>query len=252
MKSSRKHSWKSNHLVAALALASVAALAAPLVYSAPAPATWDHLVKVKAKQFDQVYLLPGADFRGYTKVLMDPVQVAFRKDWQRNLNNSASSLSRRITNDDAAKIAERTRSGAAKIFTDAFKAAGYEIVTEPGPDVLRLAPNIIDLYITAPDTMSAGRSRTYTMEAGEATLALEARDSASGELLGRALDRERAGDSSMRLSWTTDVTNTADFERLYRRWAAQSVKGLQKLKDQSPLGPDGKPMVPAAQPAAAR
>jgi len=238
--------WKSSTRQVVLAIAATGLVVVPHVFAAPMPTTWDHLVRVKAKQFDQVYLLPGADFRAYTKVLIDPVQVTFRKDWQRNLNNSTSDLSRRISNEDAAKIAERTRAGATKIFTDAFRAAGYEIVTEPAPDALRIAPNIIDLYITAPDTMSAGRSRTYTMEAGEATLALEVRDSASGELLGRAVDRERAGDNGMRLSWTTDVTNTADFERLYRRWAAQSVKGLQKLKEQSPLGPDGKPATAAA------
>ena len=242
-----KKSWRVGESPRLQVLAAVLVLAAtPAAFAASVPTSWDHLVKVKSKQFDQVYLLPGADFRSYTKVLIDPVQVAFRKDWQRNLNNSASDVSRRISNDDAARIIERTRVGAAKIFTDAFRAAGYEIATEAAPDALRLSPNIIDLYITAPNTMSAGRSRTYTMGAGEATLALEAHDSVSGELLGRAVDRERAGDSSMRLSWTTDVTNTADFERLYRRWAAQSVKGLQKLKDQSPLGPDGKPSAPGS------
>ena len=49
------------------------------------------------------------------------------------------------------------------------------------------SPGVANLYINAPDTMSAGRSRTYTTEAGEATLVLEARDSTSGALLGRVL-----------------------------------------------------------------
>ena len=46
----------------------------------------------------------------------------------------------------------------------------------------------MDVYVTAPDTMQAGRSYTFTVEAGEATLALEARDSETGQLLGRAID----------------------------------------------------------------
>ena len=38
---------------------------------------WDGLVEVKPKRLDAVFLLPGADFRAYKKVMMDPVEVAF-------------------------------------------------------------------------------------------------------------------------------------------------------------------------------
>lgn len=209
--------------------------------AAPAPVTWDHLVRVKARGFDQVYLLPGADFRAYAKVLIDPVQVAFRKDWLRDVNASRTGSSR-VTPEDAAKIAERTRTGTAKVFADAFRAAGYEVVSDPGADVLRVSPNVIDLYITAPDTMSAGRSRTYTVDAGEATIVLEAHDSVAGTALGRAVGRDRAGgQGGMRLSWATDVSNTADFDRLYARWATLCAKGLSALKALSPLSLESSP-----------
>lgn len=226
-------------MVSALLVAGFALAALPAVCDAANSATsWDHLVRVRTKRFDEVYVRPNSDFRGYTKILMDPVQVAFRKNWQRDMNNASRNLSRRVSDDDAAKLAERTRTGATRIFTDAFKKAGYEFVTEPGPDVLRVSPAVIDLYISAPDTMSAGRSRTYTVDAGEATLNLEARDSLSGELLGRAVDRQRAGGlGGNTLSLSSSVTNDADFERLYSRWADRSVKGLAALKEQSPVAP---------------
>ena len=51
-----------------------------------APASWDGLVEVKPKKMDLVYLLPGADFRPYTKVMVDPTEVAFRKDWLKDMN----------------------------------------------------------------------------------------------------------------------------------------------------------------------
>ena len=60
----------------------VAASAGFIFASAPAmaksaPPNWDGLVEVKAKQLDLAYLLPGADFRPYTKVLLDePEAVA--------------------------------------------------------------------------------------------------------------------------------------------------------------------------------
>jgi hypothetical protein len=43
------------------------------------PDTWDGLVEVKPKRMDAAYLLPGADFRSYTKVMIDPSEVAFRE-----------------------------------------------------------------------------------------------------------------------------------------------------------------------------
>ena len=203
--------------------------------SASAPDTWDHLVRVKSKKLSAVYLLPGADFRGYNKVMMDPAQVAFRKNWVRDYNSSVRDLSRQISDEDAMKLADNMRAGALKMYTEVFQKAGYQIVTAPGADVLRIAPNILDLYMTAPEPMTAGRTRTYTVDAGEATLALEVHDSLTGALLGRAVDRRTAGSGGTYLSRASDVQNMADFERLYRQWAETSVKGLEELKARSPL-----------------
>ena len=76
-----------------------------------------------------------------------------------------------------------------RIFPEQFTKAGYQVVSEPGPDVLRLSLAIIDLTVNAPDTMVAGRSSSYAVDAGEATFAVEARDSLTGQLLGRGIDR---------------------------------------------------------------
>ena len=40
---------------------------------------WDGLVEVKPKRLDAAYLLPGADFRPYTKLMLEPVEVASRR-----------------------------------------------------------------------------------------------------------------------------------------------------------------------------
>ena len=71
---------------AALAPALVQPLAA---LARDLPPTWDNLVLVKSKRLEAVYLLPGADFRTYTKVMLDPTEVAFRKDWMRDYNEQA-------------------------------------------------------------------------------------------------------------------------------------------------------------------
>ena len=95
---------------------------------------------------------------------------------------------------------------------------GYGIVEEAGEDVLLVRPAIIDLDVTAPDTMSAGRSYTFASNAGEATLVVELSDSVTGDLLARAADR-RASRDNITLQWTTRVSNRADAKRLMKHWA---------------------------------
>ena len=96
-----------------------------------APTNWDGLIEVKPRKMDAVFLMPGADFRPYTKVMVDPTEVAFRKDWMKEMNEPGSSLSRRVTEEDAAKILEAARSNFDDIFQEAFTKAGYAVVTAP-------------------------------------------------------------------------------------------------------------------------
>jgi hypothetical protein len=201
--------------------------------AADAPESWDGLVQIKPKRMDMVYVLPGADFRPYTKVMLDKTEVAFRKDWQKNMNDTRS-MSRKIDDEQAAKIMAAASSNFSDVWTKALEKAGYPVVTTPGPDVLRLSTAIANLYINAPDTMDAGRVKTYTAEAGEATLILEARDSQTNALLGRVVDR-RETRSSVAMQSANRVTNQADFRSLFSQWASIAGKGLEELKAVSPV-----------------
>ncbi len=200
---------------------------------------WDGLVQVKPKRLDAVFLLPGADFRSYNKIMMDPVEVAFEKDWLKDYNRETT-MSQRLTQEDIERIVQAAREGFTEIFTEAYQKAGMELVTAPGADVLRLRPGVVDLFVSAPDTMTAGRSRTYSMEAGHATLFLEARDSTTGALLGRALDK-RATRNSGQVQVSNRVTNSADFRMLFKQWADISIKGFEELRAHSPVPTDLKP-----------
>jgi hypothetical protein len=204
------------------------------------PESWDGLVEVKPKRMDAAFLLPGADFRPYTKLMVDPTQVAFSKDWMKSINDQTRDLSRKVTDEDAARILESARANFDDIFREAFAKSGYEVVTTPGPDVMRVATGVVNLYLNAPDTMSAGRTRSYTANAGEATLIIEVRDSMTGALLGRVLDR-RETRSSARLQMATSVSNTSDFRMLFKSWADIATKGLEELKAHSPVPMDLKP-----------
>ena len=202
------------------------------------PESWDGLVQVKPKRMDAAYLMPGADFRPFTKLMIDPAEVAFAKNWLRSQNDSRN-LSRQVTQEDADKILAAARSNFDEVFIETLTKAGYTIVQAPGPDVMRLSTAVLNLYVTAPDVPTAGRSVTYTTEAGEATLVIEVRDSTTNLLLGRVLDRRETQRSTMQM--TTSVTNRAEFRALFRAWADIVVKGLGELKDHSPVPEDLQP-----------
>ncbi|HEY9233428.1 MAG TPA: DUF3313 family protein [Phenylobacterium sp.] len=216
-------------MIAALCIA--APLAPPVVAAEPAAASWDGLTRVQSRRMAEVDLLPGADFRGYTKVMLDPTEVAFRRNWQRDHN--ASALSGRITDADAQRILDAARTGFEEIFRTAYEQAGYQVVTEPGPDVLRMRTAVANLHVSAPDVRTAGRTRVFSRDAGSATVVIEARDSLSGALLGRAVDTRTAGDARPFLR--NSVTNRADFRSLFQTWARTSVEGLAELKAMSPI-----------------
>lgn len=219
-------------------IVSVAAalLASATMVQAASPETWAGLVEVRARQLDAAYLLPGADFRRYTKVMLDEPQVAFRNNWQRDMNRGRAGA--RVTDAQAEEILSLVSANTTPIFARQFERAGFTVVDKPGPDVLRLRIGIINLVINAPDTMTAGRTRSYTANAGEATLILEARDSLTRALLASVADRR----STQGLGGqATRISNASEFRQLASVWARITADGVVALKAASPV-PD--PLTP--------
>lgn len=216
-------------LVAALMLAAAPALAAD----------WDGLTEVNSRRMGTTWLLAGADFRPYRKVMIAEPQVAFRNNWLRDVNRGSSA--RRVSQADADRILATVATNLTDVFAQEFKRAGFEVVTKPGPDVLRLNVDIINLSVNAPDTGSSARTASFTTNAGEATIVLEARDSETRALLARAVDRRQTQNNAGMGTRATSVSNTADFRRLAQGWARTTATKLQGLQAISPV-PD--PLTP--------
>jgi hypothetical protein len=216
-------------------LAAALCMVATLAFPAEEMQTWDGLSKVKGKRLDAVYLLPNADFSGYNSVMLLPVAVAMQKNWQRDMNDKTRSTGRKITPEEVTQLRAEVAKNVLEIFSEELQKGGYKLATEAGPNALALQVVIADLYINAPEKLQegAGRSKTYTFEAGSAVLALEARDAQTNQLLGRAVDRREARTSGS-LQWTTSVSNRADFRNMFRSWAKTLVKGMDDLKERSP------------------
>ena len=208
-------------------------ISVPVAAADSLPVEWDGLRKVASKRLDYVYLQPGADFRGYTKVIVEPTEVAFRKNWARSYNQSTRDLSGRVSDREVQDAISKGVTAASDIFTQAWRQGGYEIVAQPGPDVMRVQTAVVNISVTAPDVRSSAASHTFSEEAGRATLVVEVKDSLTGALLGRAIDQAIVGDNTV--TWRNRVSNRSDFRAVVEDWAKIGVRGMSELKALSPI-----------------
>jgi hypothetical protein len=190
------------------------------------PTEWDGLVRQPNTRLDAVFLSPDAEIPSYTSIILAPASVQFARNW--DPNRGGRSMSRRLDTGDVVAIKDGLSSMVGDIFREELTAGGYQVVTEPGPDTLLVIPAIVDLYITAPDTMSAGRGRTYTASSGRMTLVLELRDSVTGETLARVVDSQSGRNTGV-MTISNRMTNTADATRAIRIWAQALRRGLDSL-----------------------
>jgi hypothetical protein len=92
------------------------------------------------------------------------------------------------------------------------------LTTSIQASVLILRPAIFNLEITAPDTMAPDMSQTFVASAGSMTLYLELYDGKTQAIIARIIDPEAAVNAGI-AEVANRVTNTADFDRVVRRWA---------------------------------
>jgi hypothetical protein len=190
------------------------------------PTEWDGLVRQADTRLDAVFLRPDAEIPSYANVILAPASVQFARNWEPN--RGGRSLSRRLDTADIVAIKDNLSATLGEIFREELTAGGYQVVTEPGPDTLLVIPAIVDLYITAPDAMSAGRGRTYTANSGRMTLVLELRDSVTGETLARVVDSQSGRNTGV-MTVSNRMTNTADARRAIGIWAQALRSGLDSL-----------------------
>jgi hypothetical protein len=178
-------------------------------------------------------LQPGADFRGYTKVIVDPPRSPSARIGARTIIEAPGTwLAEYPTATSRTQLLQGVVA-ASDIFSEAWRKGGYAIAAQPGPDVLRVKTAVANISVSAPEIRSSSRSHSFSNEAGQATLVVEVRDSLTGALLGRAIDQAIVGDNSV--AWRTRVSNRADFRDVVEGWAKNGVRGMSELKALSPI-----------------
>jgi len=179
---------------------------------------FENLVPVGEPNVAVAYIDPNADFSVFKRVMILDTFVSFRSGWERDQRRGTRGV--RISTSDIERIKARVSELFNSVLIETLEADdGFEVVSEPDYDVLLIRAAIIDLDVTAPDVSTPGRSRTYTADSGAATLFIELYDSVSGQIIGRAFDRQAARNSGSMMRWSNRATNTADARRVFRGWA---------------------------------
>jgi hypothetical protein len=166
-------------------------------------------------------------FKAYKRVRLDPVEVQMDKDWDPNRYSSGV---HRMSSEDILKMRSDLSTLFREVFLEKLGKGGYAVVEQDADDVLRVQAAMINVYVNAPDMSmeTAGRSRTYTTDAGRMTLVLQMLDSVTGQVLARVVDT-RQGTDMGRLTWSNSVTNKAEATRIIGVWADGLVKGLDRV-----------------------
>ena len=183
----------------------------------------DGLQKISVKGLDLAYARPGASLAAYKRVKLDPVEVEFRKAKDPARAGSAIKLS--------SEEREKIRSNVARVVQEEFakelqKSSAYQVASDAGPDVLRVKPRILDLYVNAPD-VGPGRTRTLVSSAGEMTLVAELSDSASGKVLARVADQRDASKEG-RMYLVNGTVNEEEARKIAAGWARILRNALDK------------------------
>jgi hypothetical protein len=175
------------------------------------------LHKVDNARVGMAYVDPNADFSAYTKILLDPLDVDKVEIVQPSSSTAVGRNQWVLTDSDKANL----RKNYMEVFTRELQETGdYEIVTTPGPDVLRVTASLTGIAPNAAKddnrSRGMGRSRVYSSGAGSMSIAFGLSDSDSGAVLAIVKDVRRGSPS-----WgvNNSVSNMSDVRFMFGRWA---------------------------------
>jgi hypothetical protein len=224
------------YLITAAVLVVAGCQSTPSFQSGPdAEITYDGLTRVDNTIMDAVWARTDIDLTSFDKVMFERVAVEFRaiEGGPYSGRAGSGSLSATARNQSYFRLDDVTKQLVVDEISAAFadeiaRTEAFEVVDEPGYDVLLIKVALLDIVSRVPPERNA-RSTVWLDSIGDATLVLEVRDSMSNAIFARAVDRRAAGDRSGSAVQSNRVTNAAEIRRLGRRWAQLVRDGLARL-----------------------
>jgi hypothetical protein len=216
---------------ALLALTSILLVAcqAPPPYPPTAQKTGDYnrMKRVHFPDIDSVYRKQDADLSAYAKVIVAAPTVAIRQNWYPQEDPTLV----RLGMPDLAAMKERLSQQLLQtLSTRLAENAGYDVVAAAGADVLLVKAAITDLYFSSSALQKAAdNEEPYYMESSEITVAIELRDSTSGELLCLVTDH-RASPDARTVEMNQGTWSSPGLRAASDHWASSLRRFLDQTK----------------------
>ncbi|WP_255556256.1 DUF3313 domain-containing protein [Methylococcus sp. Mc7] len=168
-----------------------------------------------------MYADPAADCRKYTKVMIDPVTLWAKPgdSWLQKLEPKDRDMLRKLGTDTVQDVMNKAR---------------FEVVTQPGPDVMRVRMALTEAdkanvllkegavlapYVTAPAALYS-ETTGQALFTGDAAFELELLDSRTGQRLYAAADK-RVGKLDVR-----DFHEWDDVKEAFKSWGERGARRL--------------------------
>jgi hypothetical protein len=192
----------------------------------PPETTPEGLVRVPSRRSGGVFRERGWPFAQYKRLIVEPVTVAFIKDWERSHEKEVSETEMRRIRDEAAQLF-RT-----EFDRELIKRGKYTMANEAAEDVLIVVPTITELDIPAPE---ADRVHTdsYSPRSVGLRVTGDLRDATTGRLVGRVdtfAGGDRYGMSELRPA--NRVTNAHEIGDGIRQWTRLLREALNVAKNE--------------------
>ena len=200
--------------------------------SSGAKMSYDGLYPIDGGTADQAWARSDLDLSSYSKMMLVNAGIHYRpvkasKNYRAAARRGVTEFS--LTDQQKARLQETVRDAFLKELAEVER---FEIVTEPGPDVLMVRGALFDVVSRVPPE-PIGRVDVYLESIGQATFVVELIDSQSETVLVRAVDT-RVPDQVTAQSNT--VTNWAQVRRLAETWARLLRTRLNDLSDTLGIG----------------
>jgi len=171
-----------------------------LVASGCVQTTVESYRKVPDSRADSAFIQPGVDFSRYRKLQPVPLEIYY---YEGEVEPHPEDLAR-----------------VRQIFRKAFLSAigdDYELVEEPGPDVLGVRASLVDLELSpAIGTLPVSGRAAALVANGQLTFFMELTDSETGKVLARAGDSEEA---TSEIAVTNQPRDWSKTEVAAEKWA---------------------------------
>jgi hypothetical protein len=152
----------------------IAALSLIGLVAACGSTTYESYRPVQNRNVDIAYVNVNADFSQYRRLLVEDMGIFYPTD--SNLSDA-----------DIARVRAAFRSAFS------HRLAGYEVVNEPGDDVLAVRASLVDLTDGGTGQLpNISREINQILEPGKLTFMIEMRDSQSDSVLLRAADTQKS------------------------------------------------------------